>query len=190
VSRGIKPAASSAEKIRLSATHFCLWPRIGCPGTLSRSTLTAGSKPLHLCWTARLPEIRRLGLPAPAPERDAEGPRSFGSELEPPRSGHRQAGDFGHHGAQPAVPKPLFKAIEDGLVVAALEIDDAVGFQAGLRERGREQIRACDTPKHLAARARGDASSEERGGSTIDRAVTATSDFMQGSAREPAAGEA
>jgi hypothetical protein len=65
----------------------------------------------------RLPEIRRLGLSAPAPQRDAERPRSFGGELEPPRSGHRQAGDFGHHGAQPTVPKPLFKASEDGLVV-------------------------------------------------------------------------
>ena len=54
MSRGIEPAASSTEQIRRSTTHFCLWPRIGRPGTLSRSTLTAGSKPLRLYWSARL----------------------------------------------------------------------------------------------------------------------------------------
>jgi hypothetical protein len=53
VSRGIEPAASSTEEIRLSAIHFWLWPRIGRPGTLSRGILIAGSKLSHLCWTAR-----------------------------------------------------------------------------------------------------------------------------------------
>ena len=120
----------------------------------------------------RLAEIRCLGLAAPAPERDADGPRAFGGELKPPRSGHRQAGDFGHHGAQATVPKPFFKASQDGLVVAAFEIDDAVGFQAGLRERRGKQVRAGDTPEHFAARARGDPGGEERGGGAVDRAVS------------------
>jgi hypothetical protein len=33
---------------------FLLMAEDWVPGTLSRSTLTAGSKPLHLCWAARL----------------------------------------------------------------------------------------------------------------------------------------
>ena len=115
-------------------------------------------------------------------------PRSFGGELEAPRGGHRQARDFGHHGAQAAVPQPLFKAGEDGLLVAALEIDDAVGFQAGLRERRGEKVRAGDAPEHFAARARGDPGGEERGGGAVDGAVAPAGDLMQRAAREPAAG--
>ena len=135
----------------------------------------------------RLAEIGRLGLPAPAAERDADRARSFGGELKPPRGGHRQARDFGHHGAQPAVAQPLLKAGEDGLLVAALEIDDAVGLQAGLGERRREQVRAGDAPEHLAAGARGDPGGEQRGGRAVDRAVSAAGDLMQRAAREAAA---
>ena len=36
------------------------------------------------------------------------------------------------------MPQAFFKAGEDGLLVAALEIDDAIGVQSGLRERRRK----------------------------------------------------
>jgi len=36
------------------------------------------------------------------------------------------------------MPQAFFKAGEDGLLVAAFEIDDAVGVQPGLRERRRK----------------------------------------------------
>ncbi len=87
------------------------------------------------------------------------------------------------------MPKSLFKASEDGFVVAALEIDDAVRFQTGLRERRGEQVWAGDTPEHLAACARGDPGGEERGGGAVERAVSPAGDLMQRPAREPAARE-
>lgn len=87
------------------------------------------------------------------------------------------------------MPKPLFKASEDGLVVTALEIDDAIGFQAGLRERWGEQVWAGDTPEHFPACARRDPGGEERGGGGIERTVSPAGDFMQRSARESAARE-
>ena len=54
------------------------------------------------------------------------------------------------------MPQAFFKAGEDGLLVAAFEIDDAVGVQPGLRERRRKQVESRETPEHLAARAGSD----------------------------------
>jgi hypothetical protein len=87
------------------------------------------------------------------------------------------------------VPQTLLKAGEDGLLVAALEIDDAIGVQPGLRERRRKQIQSGETPEHLAARAGGDARGKEGGGRTVDRAVAAARDFMQCAKRQRAAWE-
>jgi len=82
-----------------------------------------------------------------------------------------------------------FKASEDGLVVAAFEIDDAVGFQAGLRERWGEQVWAGDAPEHFAACTRGNPCGEERGGGAIERAVSPAGDLKQRPAREPSTWE-
>jgi hypothetical protein len=87
------------------------------------------------------------------------------------------------------MPQAFFKAGEDGLLIAAFEINDAVGVQPGLRERRRKQIQSGETPEHLAARAGGDARGKERGGRTVDRAVAAARDFMQCAKRQRAAWE-
>ena len=66
-------------------------------------------------------------------------PTGFGGELRvAARRSWVTARDLRHHGAEAAMPQAFFKAGEDGLLVAALEIDDAVGVQSGLRERRRK----------------------------------------------------
>ena len=87
------------------------------------------------------------------------------------------------------MPQAFLKAGEDGLLVAAFEIDDAVGVQPGLRERRREQVQSRETPEHLAARAGGDPCCKKRGGRAVDRAIAAASDLMQCAERQRPAGE-
>jgi len=87
------------------------------------------------------------------------------------------------------VPQAFFKAGEDGLIVAAFEIDDAVGVQPGLRKRRREQVQSGETPEHLAARASSDPRCKKRGCSAVDRAVAAASDLMQCAKRQRPAGK-
>ena len=54
---------------------------------------------------------------------------------------HGQARYFGNNGAETAVTQPFLEARQQRLVVAGLDIDDAPGKQAGLRQ-GR---RSCQT---------------------------------------------
>ena len=87
------------------------------------------------------------------------------------------------------MPQAFFKAGEHGLLVAAFEIDDAIGVQPRLRERRREQVRSRETPEHLAACASSDPCCKKRGGRTIDRAIAAASDLMQCAERQRSAGK-
>lgn len=86
--------------------------------------------------------------------------------------------------------QPFLHAGQDGLVVASLDIDHAVRRQSGLGERWREQVWPCDAPQHLALGSRRNPGCEERGGRTVDRAVAAACDLMQGAKRQPTAGKA
>ena len=88
---------------------------------------------------------------------------------------------------RPPCRRPLFKAGEDGLLVAAFEIDDAVGVQPGLRKRRREQVQPRETPEHLAARAGGDPCGKKRSGCAVNRAIAAASDLMQCAKRQRSA---
>ena len=85
------------------------------------------------------------------------------------------------------MPQAFFKAGEDGLLVAAFEIDDAVGVQPGLRKRRRKQVQSRETPEHLAARAGGDPCGKKRGGRAVNRAIAAASDLMQCAKRQRSA---
>jgi hypothetical protein len=91
--------------------------------------------------------------------------------------------------AEAPVPQALFKAGEDGLLIAAFEIDDAVGVQPGLRKRRRKQVQSGETPEHLAARADSDPCSKKRGSRAVDRAVAAASDLMQSPKRKRPTGK-
>ena len=84
------------------------------------------------------------------------------------------------------MPQSLFEACEDRLLVAAFEVDDAVGFQASLRERWREKVRTREAPEHLARCASGDPGGEKRRRRAVDRAVSSAGDLMQRTTREPA----
>ena len=79
----------------------------------------------------------------------------------------------------------FFKAGENGFLVACLDVDHAVGRQAGLRQGWCEEVLAGHTPQHLSACPRGDASGEKGGSRTVDRAISTPGDFMQGAERQP-----
>jgi hypothetical protein len=87
------------------------------------------------------------------------------------------------------MPQAFLKAGEDGLLVAAFKIDDAVGVQSGLREGRRKQVQSRETPEHLAVRAGGDPCCKKRGGRAINRAIAAASDLMQCAKRQGPAGK-
>jgi hypothetical protein len=87
------------------------------------------------------------------------------------------------------VPQAFFKAGEDGLLVAAFEIDDAVGVQPRLRERRRKQIQSGEAPQHFTAGAGGNPCGKKCGGRAVDRAIAAASDLMQCAKRQRSAGE-
>lgn len=84
------------------------------------------------------------------------------------------------------MPQALLKAGEDGLLVAAFEIDDAVGFQPSLREGGCKQIGASNAPEHFPARAGGNPRHEEGRRGAVNSAVAATTHLVQRTMREPA----
>jgi hypothetical protein len=73
----------------------------------------------------------------------------------------------------------LFEARQDSFVVATFEVDDTVGFQAGLRKSRREKIGAGDAPKDLALGACGDSSREKRRRGAVYSTVAASSDLME-----------
>ena len=70
-------------------------------------------------------------------------------------------------------------ASKHGLVVAGLDIDDAVRCEARLGQRWSEQIRPRDDPKHLAAGSGSYSARKECGRRPVDRAVTAAGDFVE-----------
>ena len=86
----------------------------------------------------------------------------------------------------PPCRKPFLETGEHGLLIAGLDIDDAVGQETGLGEGGREEILPRDAPQHLAPCARGDAGGEQRRGRAVDGAIAAAGDLMQRAERQTA----
>lgn len=87
------------------------------------------------------------------------------------------------------MPQTFFHAGEDRLVVPSFDVDDAIGDEAGLGDRGCEKIGARDAPQDLALGAGRYAGAEKRRSRAINRAVSAACDFMQSAKRETATGE-
>ena len=114
----------------------------------------------------------------------------LGGQLQSPRRHHGQLGHFADHGAQAAMTKGLFAHGQQRLVVAGLDMDDAVGRKSCLRQARREKVGLGDAPQHLACRARRDAGGEQPGRRAVDDAVAVTGDFVQRPQRQPAAGQA
>ena len=55
-----------------------------------------------------------------------------------------------------------------------------------MRDGGREEVLACDTPQNLAPPARGNSRGEQYRRRTVDRAIAATGDLVQGAQRQSA----
>jgi hypothetical protein len=77
------------------------------------------------------------------------------------------------------VTQSLFCAGENGLVVAGLDVDHAIGGEADLRDSWREKVSTRQAPEHLARRPRRDPCNEKRGGGAVDRAIPAPGDFVK-----------
>jgi hypothetical protein len=106
--------------------------------------------------SGRLARIDHLGLPPPSVERDADGFGFLCAELEPARGRHIEAGDLADDGPEPAMSQAFFDADEDGLVVAGLDIDDAVGGETRLGQGRGEKVRRGDAPQDFALGPGGD----------------------------------
>ena len=104
-------------------------------------------------------------------------------KLEPAGGGHGELRNLGDNGAEPAMAQSFFKAGEDGFLVTRLDVDHAVGRQAGLREGRRKEVLAGDAPQYLSACPRGDAAGEKGGSRTVNRAISTPGHFMQGAQR-------
>lgn len=127
----------------------------------------------------RLPEIGSISLSSPSPESDPDCACSLGRQLEPSRGCHPEPGYLSDNRTQAAVAKPLFHAGEHRLVVAGLDIDDAIGHKPGLRERRGEEIGLRHAPENFSLGARSDAGTEKRGGCAIYRSFTAACDLVK-----------
>lgn len=82
--------------------------------------------------------------------------------------------------------KTLLHTGEDRLVVVSFDIDDAIGLESCLREGRRKQVSFSDAPEHLSLCAGSNPSAEKSRRSAVDRAISATSDFVQRSHCEAA----
>jgi hypothetical protein len=173
-------SALSPARQRINSTSQRGRPTPGTGSGVDGSAETRQRVVAAVGWPKSEASVCRLQRRSAMPIR----PRPFRSELESTRRGHGQAGDLPHHGAQASVPQAFFKAGEDGLLVAAFEIDDAVGIQPGLGERRRKQIQSDETPEDLAVGASSDARGKKRGSRAINRAIAAAGDLMQCAKRQ------
>lgn len=85
------------------------------------------------------------------------------------------------------MPRALLEARKKRLLVARLEIDHAIGTEAGLSKSRRKQVLSCKTPEDLPACPSGNASGKQCSSSTVNRAVSATCDFVQRADHQSAA---
>jgi hypothetical protein len=83
------------------------------------------------------------------------------------------------------MPQSFLEAGEQGLLVAALDIDNAPEREPGLGEGRREQVGPRHAPQHLAAAARRDAGGEPSGGRAVLGAVAVAGDLMERPAQQP-----
>lgn len=79
------------------------------------------------------------------------------------------------------MPKSFLEAGKDGFLVAGLDINHPVGWQAGLRNRWSKEIRPGHTPEHLSACSSSDSGREQRCGRAIDRSIATSGHLMQAS---------
>lgn len=82
--------------------------------------------------------------------------------------------------------QPFFETGEHCRLIAGFHIDDAIGIEPRLRNRGCEQIGLGHAPKDAATHPRENAGGEQRSGRTVGHALGTTCDFVQRTERQPA----
>jgi hypothetical protein len=137
-----------------------------------------------------LSEIRGFRLATPAANRDGDRPRGFGRERQPARRRHRKPRDLGDHRAETAVTDSFLETRQHGLLVAGIDVDDAVGVETDLGQGRREKVLPRDAPEHLALGSRRDARGEQGGRGAVDGGVATSRHFVQRPERQPSAREA
>lgn len=81
------------------------------------------------------------------------------------------------------MPKPLFQAEQNRLLVTDLGKDDAIWMQTDAGERGGEQVARPQAPQDRARHPGEDASSEQRRGGAVNSAEAAAGYLMECAAR-------
>lgn len=114
----------------------------------------------------RLQEAGIVEAPA-ATEQEGGHAGTFGGELKTARRGERHAcGGFPDDAGEASGPRSFFHRGED--LTADVEIDDALGSEAGARQTWGIGVRVLLNPEHRPIPARQDACNEQsRGGSTF-----------------------
>ena len=88
------------------------------------------------------------------------------------------------------MPDAFLEACQHRLLIAGVHVDDAVGGEADLGQRGREQVLPSDAPKNLAPGARCYPGREQGRSGTIDGGIATSRHLVQRPERQPAAGKA
>jgi hypothetical protein len=121
-----------------------------------------------------------------AADGDADGAGTLCCKLKTAGGRHGKPRNFGDHCAKSAMPQPFLKTCQHRLLVSGFDEDHPVRRKSDLAQRRREQILAGHAPQHAPPGPRCDPSGEERSGSAVDRAVTATGHFVQRAERQSA----
>ena len=138
----------------------------------------------------RLAKIHRVGLAAPPPYGDADGPARFRGELEPARPGQGQAGELRHNCTEPVMAQPLLKTRKHVILVSGFDENDPVRRQSGLGKCWREHILPGQAPEHGTAAPRRNPGREEGRSRPMDRTIGPARHLMHGAQGQPAAGQA
>ena len=87
------------------------------------------------------------------------------------------------------MPDPLLEARQHRLLVAGVDVDDAVRVKTDLGQSRREKVLPGDAPQNLALGARRDAGGKQGSHSAIDGGVATSCHFVQRPERQAPAGE-
>ena len=124
-----------------------------------------------------------------AAEDEGRDAGSLGRELQPLRRRGRILADLADDAGKPGVAQAFLHREQDVGVAARLDMDHAVGMQAGEVERRREQVAPPQAPEHRAFDPREDAGEEDRRAGVVGE-VGAAGYLVQRAGRDPAARQA
>ena len=87
------------------------------------------------------------------------------------------------------MPNAFLETCQHRLLVAGVDVDDAVRVKADLGQRRREQVLPRDAPKNFAPGARCDPGREQCRSGTVDGGISTAGNFVQRPDRQPTTGK-